>query len=147
MDEAQEQGKIDYKQEDQVKAVQEIVELVPQDLPIAFVTRLIDSFNKVTSCKRKGNEDLNRFVSRFRGLAAEHLMRAGSSNHSQIGKVLAIALLNIASLSEASLTNAKLGLIGMAEDRAKLSAEEEKSIALKSSEAHNLLKRVAGLRK
>ena len=74
VDEAQEQGKIDYKQEDQVKAVQEIFDLYAQDPPIAVVTRFIDSFNKVTSCKRKGNEDLNRFVSRFRGLAAEHLM-------------------------------------------------------------------------
>ena len=84
VDEAQEQGKIDYRQEDQVKAVHEIVDLVAQDPPIAVVTRLIDSFNKVTSCKHKSNEDLNRFVSRFHGLVAEHLMRAGSSNHSQI---------------------------------------------------------------
>ena len=35
----------------------------------------------------------------------------------------------------------------MAEDRVKFSAEEEKSISLKSTEAHNLLQRVAGLRK
>ena len=35
----------------------------------------------------------------------------------------------------------------MAEDRAKLSAEEEKSISLMSSEPHDLLQRVAGLRK
>ena len=113
---------------------------------MAVVIRLIDCFNKVTSCKRKGNEDLNRLVPRFRGLAEEHLMRAGSSNHSQICEMLAITLLNSASFSEASLSNAKLRLIGMAEDRAKLSAEEDKSISLKSSEAHNLLQRVAGLR-
>ena len=112
-------GRSITSREQQVKAVQDIVDLVAQDPSIAVVTRLIDSFNKVTSCKRKGNKDLNRFVSTFRGLAAEHLMRVGSSNHSQIGEVLAVTLLNNSSLFEASLTNAKLRIIIMAEDRAK----------------------------
>jgi len=84
-----------------------------------MVTRLISSFQRVTSCQRKKNEDLRLFVSRFRGLAAKHLMSANASSSSQIGEVLAITLLNNANLEDGTLTNAKVALINLAEARAK----------------------------
>ena len=127
VDEAQQRGLIDYKQEDQVKAVKEIVDLIAVDPPIAVVTRLIDSFNQVTNCRKRRGEDLNSFVSRFQGLAAEHLMHAGATSSSQIGEVLAITLLNNAALDESTLTNAKLRLISLAESRRELDSENQLS--------------------
>ena len=117
VEEAQEKNLINYKQPNQVLAVKEIVDLIAVDPPIAVVTRLIDSFNKVTACKKRKGEDLTSFASRFRGLAAEHLMHAGATSSSQIGEVLSITLLNNAALSEGTLTNAKLQLIALAESR------------------------------
>ena len=131
VDEAQAQRKLDYRQDDQVKAVSEIVELLAVDPPIAVVTRLISSFKDVTSCKRKKNEELVSFVSRFQGLAAEHLMHAGPSNSSQIGEVLAITLLNNADLAEQALTNAKLQLISHAEAR---DGEAESSVQVRNTD-------------
>ena len=88
VDEATEKGLLDYDQTDQVKAVSEIVELIAVDPPIAIVTRLISVVQQSLSrAMRRKNEDLNSFVSRFRGLAAEHLMHAGPYNSSQIGEV------------------------------------------------------------
>lgn len=80
LDETHLEGNVDYKQEDQFKAFQEIVEPIAVELPMTSVTRLIDSFDRVTSCKLNSREGLNRFVSKLRGLAAEHLMRAGAHN-------------------------------------------------------------------
>ena len=117
VDEAQAKGLINYKQEDQVAAVKQIVELIAVDPPIAVVSRLISSFNAVTNCRRQRNEDLGTFVSRFRGLAADHLMHGGLSSSSQVGEVLAITLLNNANLSEETLTSAKLQLISLAQAR------------------------------
>lgn len=117
MDEAREDGTINYRQEDQIKAVQVIVNPIAVDPPIAVMTNLFDSFNKVKKCKRKQNEDLNRFVSRFSGLAAEHIMRFGSVQSSRIQEELAIQLLKKAALPERTLTNAKLQLISFPEGR------------------------------
>ena len=78
--EAQLRGLIDYKQEDQVKAVNEIVDLIAADPPIDEVTRLIDFFNQVSSCRKRRGEDLKDFVSGFQGLAAKHLMHAGATS-------------------------------------------------------------------
>lgn len=122
VDEAQAKQVIDYRQDDQVEAVREIVNLIAVDPPIAGVSRLISSFNKVTSCERKQKEDLTMFVSRFRGLAADHLVQVNASSSSQIGEVLAITLLNNAKLAEGTLTNAKMSLIALAEDRARREA-------------------------
>ena len=117
VDEAQAKGLINYKQDDQITVIREIIELIAVDPPIPVVSRLIASFNKVTNCRRRRSEDLNTFVSRSRGLAADHLMHGGLSSSSQVGQVLAITLLNNASLSEETLTNAKLQLISLAQAR------------------------------
>ena len=117
IDEAQLKGLINYKQEDQIAAVRDIIELIAIDSPVATVSRLIDSFHRVTNCRRRRNEDLRAFVPRFRGLAADHLMHGGLSSSSQVGEVLAITLLNNANLSEETLTNAKLQLIALAKER------------------------------
>lgn len=116
LDEAQAKMTINFKQEDQIKAVRDIVERIAADPPIAMVSRLITSFNMVSSCRRNKNEELSVSVSRFHGLAAEHLMHTNAT--SQISEVLAITLLNNANLEEGTLTNAKLQLIALAEARA-----------------------------
>ena len=108
VNEAQTEAQINYKQDDQFRAVREIVELVSVDPSIAFVSRLIASYNKVTNCQRRGSESLISFVSRFRGLAADHLLHLGVSASSQVSEILAITLLNNANLSDETLTNAKL---------------------------------------
>ncbi len=53
VDHAQEIGNINYKQFNQVAAVQQIVDLIAVDPPIVVVSRLIESFNQVSSCRRK----------------------------------------------------------------------------------------------
>ncbi|MEM9260669.1 MAG: hypothetical protein AAGA62_13545, partial [Bacteroidota bacterium] len=73
IDRKQELGIINYKQSNQLAAVLQIVNLLTPDSPISMVTFLIDSFNKVTSCRRNANENLPVFVQRFYGLASEHL--------------------------------------------------------------------------
>ena len=117
VDEAQSKGLLNYKQDDQVKAVMESVNLIAVYAPIASVIRLINSFNKVTSCRRLKNEDVRTFISRFQGLAAEHLMHAGETFASQIGEVPAITLLNNADLDESTLIKAKLQQIGFSQAR------------------------------
>ncbi len=106
-DYAQLQGTIDYKQDDQVKAVQQIIDLVAVEPPIVVVTRLIDSFKRVSNCTRKPTEALSNFVTRFTGLASKHLMQAGSSPNSKVGEVLAISMLNNANLGEITLSKCK----------------------------------------
>ncbi len=117
VDHAQEIGKIDYKQSDQVAAVQDIVDLIAVDPPIVVVSRLIESFNRVSNCRRKKNESLSSFVSRFSGLASEHLMHADASPNSKIGEVLAITLITNANLGETTHQSAKIQLISAAKAR------------------------------
>jgi hypothetical protein len=84
---------------------------------MVIVTRLISTFNQVVQCKRKPRESLKFFVTRFWGLAAEHLMHAGASSSSQTPEMLAIILLNNSNLQDETLTAAKLELIRVAESR------------------------------
>lgn len=97
----------------------DILELIAVDPPNSVVTRLINSHNKVTTCRRKKNEDLSVFVSIFPVLAAEHLMHSNLISGSQIAEVLAITLLNNFNLEEGRLTNSKLQLISRAENEAR----------------------------
>jgi hypothetical protein len=53
VDEAQARGIIDFRQSNQLTAVEEIVKLLATDPPMAIVSRLISTFNKVINCKRK----------------------------------------------------------------------------------------------
>ncbi len=108
VDHAQEIGKVDYKQDDQVAALQQIVDLITVDPPIAVITRLIESFNRVSNCRRRKNESLSSFVSRFSGLASDHLIHAGTSPNSKVGEVLAIALLGNANLHDTTHQSAKI---------------------------------------
>ena len=108
MDSAWKFKRITVKQVGQVKAVVENVDLFADAQPISFVTSRITSFNKVTSCKRRKNGELQSFVSRFQGLAADHLMLAGTSSSSQMGEGFSITLLYNAELSDSMLSNAKL---------------------------------------
>lgn len=91
MDETQLKGVVDYHQtDDPVKAVLEIVDVVAIDPPIAVVTWLINSFNKVSYIRRKNNKDFSTFSSRFRSAAAENLQKTNVTPSSQVGQVLAI---------------------------------------------------------
>ncbi len=93
------------------------MDLITVDPHIAVVTGLIQSFNGVTSCRKRKGEDLNSFASRFRRLAADYLLHAGSTSSSQVGEVPAITLLNNAALSDDTLKIAKLQLIALSESR------------------------------
>jgi hypothetical protein len=84
---------------------------------MAIVSRLINTFSKVISCKRKPKEDITELTSRFWGLAADHLMDANASTSSQTSEMLAIILLNNSLLPDDTLTAAKLELIRIAESR------------------------------
>lgn len=117
VNEAQRSNIIDNKQDDQLQAVREIVQLISLDPLVAIVTRLISSFNLVMQCKRRRNENLKVFVPRFRSLTAHHLMHVVVSTTSQVSEVLAITLLNNAMLSDETLTNAVLHLAALAESR------------------------------
>ena len=123
--------------EDPVEAALQMVKLVAVDPPISMVTRLISSYQQVTSCWRDRSENLSTFVLRFRRLAAEHLLHANASSSSQIGEVLAITLLNNANLGEGTLTNAKLQLISHAE--ARISEKEKYGACVESVPKEGLL--------
>lgn len=130
VDEAQAKGQIDYFQIDNlVKAALQIAKLVPVDLPITMVPRLISSYQKVTVCRLEKNEKLSTFASRFRSPAAKHLLHSQASSSLQIGEALAISLLNKAMLEEEIFTYAKLQLIAHAVSRAK--NEEKGSFTFK----------------
>ncbi len=86
VDYAQLQWTINYKEEYQVNAVQQIIDLVAVEPPMVVVTRLIDLFNRVSNCTRTPAEASSNFVTRFAGLASEHLMQAGSSPNSKVGE-------------------------------------------------------------
>ncbi len=117
MDHGHLQRTIDCKQDDQVKAVQQIVYLAAVEPPMVVVTRLIDSFSSVSNCNRKSDESLSSIVTRLTCLASEHLVQAGSSPTSNVGKVLAITMLNNANLDEATLSIAKIEFINAGESR------------------------------
>ena len=122
---------IDFKQDNRIIAVKEIVDLVAADQPISVIPRLIDTFNHVMQCKRRNGENLNSFALRFRGLATEHLMRAGTSNSEQIVEVLAISLLN-----NANLNQAKLQLIAMAQQS--ISNNEENRLMITNEQKNEI---------
>ncbi len=84
---------------------------------MVVVTRLIYSFNRVSSCTRRPSESLSSFVTRFTGLASEHITQAGSSPKSKVGEVLAITMLNNANLWDTTLSSAKIQLINAAQLR------------------------------
>jgi hypothetical protein len=53
VDEAQARGIVDFRQSNQLTAVEEIVKLLATDPPMAIVSRLIATCTKVNKCKRK----------------------------------------------------------------------------------------------
>lgn len=118
VEEAQVKGIINYKQDDDpIASVRDIVRTVAVDPPIATVSRLIASFKNVMNCRRGNKETLPVFVSRFRGLAAKHLLHAKVSSSSQIGEVLAVTLLNNCNLDDNTLVNATSALLALADAR------------------------------
>jgi hypothetical protein len=117
VDETQKRGAINFRQENQLEAVAEIVKLLATDPPMAIVSRLINTFRKVIFCKSKPKEDINEFISRFWGLAADHMIHANASTSSQTAEILDIILLNNSLLPDDTLTAAKLQLIRIAESR------------------------------
>jgi hypothetical protein len=115
VDEAQERGAINFSQEIQLKAVEEIFKLLATDPPMDIVSRLINTFSKVISCKHKPKEDIEEFTSRFWGLAADHLKHTIACTSSQTAEMLAIILLNNFLRPNDTLTAAKLEVIRIAE--------------------------------
>jgi hypothetical protein len=52
LDNAQAQGQVNYKQDDQVAAVEQIIVLLGKEPPISLVSRLIKALNDAIECKR-----------------------------------------------------------------------------------------------
>ncbi len=75
---------------------------------MVVVNRLIDSFNRVSSCTQKPSESLSSLMTRFTVLASEHLVQAGSSPTCKVGEVIAITMLNKANLGDTTLSSAKI---------------------------------------
>jgi hypothetical protein len=65
LDNAQDQGQVNYKQDDQVAAVEQIIGLLGKKPPVSLVSRLMKTLNDAIECKRGTNERLSSFVSRF----------------------------------------------------------------------------------
>lgn len=117
VDYVQLQGTIDYKSDDQVKTVQQVIDLVAVESPMVVVTPLIHLFNHVSNCTRKPTEALSNLVIRFIGVAPEHLMQAGWSPNSNMGEFLSIAKLKNGNLGETTLSSPKIQLINAVESR------------------------------
>lgn len=127
VDEARPEGTVNYLHTgDPVKVALNIVKVVAIDPPIAKVTSLIAYLNRVTSCKRSKNKKMSVFVTRFWEIAADHLQNAHASSSSKISKVLAIAMMNNASLDESTLTYLKLQPISLAENQSDKKTNDEK---------------------
>jgi hypothetical protein len=116
MDNAQAQVQVNYKQDDKVATVEQIIGLFGKETPMSLVSRLIKTLNDTIECKRGTTERFSTFVSRFWGLASTHLMHAQASQDSQLDEMLAIVLINNSTLD--ALASAKLELISAAEVRA-----------------------------
>lgn len=95
--------------------MKQIVNLLISDSPIATVTFLIESFNKIMSGKTDKREILSVFVQRFYGIASEHLTHANETSDSPVGEFFDITLLNNANLPDTTLANLKSELIKLAE--------------------------------
>jgi hypothetical protein len=106
LDNAQAQGQVDYKQDDQVAAVEQIICLLGNEPPMSLVSRLIKTLNDAIECKRGTTERLSTFVFPFWGLASTYLMHAQASQDSQLGEMLAIMLFNNSTLDASTLASA-----------------------------------------
>lgn len=115
--EAQTNGQINHKQDDQVEAVQDIIKLLTVEPPISVVTRLISFFYRVNTCALRINKDCSAFVSRLGGLAVAHPMYVGVAENSHVGGILPITLLINLNRSEETFSNAKLQVVAMAKSR------------------------------
>jgi hypothetical protein len=118
LDNAQAQGQVNYKQDDQVAAMEQIIGLLGKEPPMSLVSRLIETLNDAIERKRGTTERLFTFVSRFLGLASTHLIHAHASQNSQLDEMLAIVLINNSTLDASTLASAKLELIRAVEVRA-----------------------------
>jgi hypothetical protein len=65
LDNAQAQGQVNYKQDDQVAPVEQIIGHLEKEPPMSLVSRLIKTLNDTIECKRGTTERLSTFVSRF----------------------------------------------------------------------------------
>lgn len=99
-----------------VEAALQLVKLVFVDPLIVMVTSLISSYENVAVRCRENNKKLSTFVPRVVYLLSSAHSEVSPS--SQIGEVLAIALLNKEMLEEGTLTTSKLQLIAHAESGA-----------------------------
>jgi hypothetical protein len=70
LDKAETQGQVNYKQDDQVVAAEQIVSLLGNEPLISLVSRLINTLYDAMECKRGTTERLSTFVSSFWGFAS-----------------------------------------------------------------------------
>jgi hypothetical protein len=115
LDNTQAQGQVNYKQDDQVAAVEQIIGLLGKESLMSLVSWLIKTLNDAIECKRGTAERLFTFVSRFWGLASTHLMHAQASKDSNLDEMLAIVLINNSTFDANTIASTKLELIRAAE--------------------------------
>lgn len=124
-DDTQAKGLIDYMHTgDPVKAALNVLNLFAVDPLISKIARYISSFRHAISCRRLRYKAILVSVSFLQGLAAMHLEDVNVSLPSQVGKVLAIMLLNNASLSESTLDQCTLQLFALADVRMKKMSDQ-----------------------
>ncbi len=90
-----------------MSAFQQIVDLIAVYPPSFIFSRIIESFNRVSNCRR--GVSLSSFVSGFPGLAYVQLIHTGTSPNSKIGEVLTI--ITEANLGDATHQAAKIQVI------------------------------------
>lgn len=109
-------------------AVQDIVELLAIEPPISVDTPLMSSFNHVSTCASRNNEELSAFTSRFRVLAVDHILHDGVAVNSQVVEALAITLINNSNLIAETLYNAKMQLFGVDKARQSTASRSPSSL-------------------
>lgn len=85
---------------------------------MARVGRMINSFQNVTKCCKKTNEELGGYIYHFRSLVNIYLENANETPSSETGNVLEINLLNKSALDENKVKKSHIRLLAMVKARA-----------------------------
>jgi hypothetical protein len=120
----------------QEKGVVQVVKIVASDTPTESVDRISIAFKKVYTCKRSTNEDVTTFTARFVGLASRYLMLAGADQHSKDSRLLALCLLQNATLDQTTLNAVKIQIINAASvgQAARNIARQDRTVAVSEYE-------------
>lgn len=94
----------------QLKAVQSIVRLIASDSPTEHVDRIANAYAAVSECKRKKNETVKVYATRFYSKAQTYLRIAGGDESDAGGLVLALVFVENALLTAETRQHVRLQL-------------------------------------